>query len=273
MDGASCVGDDLACAPGIYAVGECAEHRGKVYGLVAPLWEQTAQLADRLSGRNPNAVYTGSKVSTKLKVMGIDLAVMGEKEPSEEGDEVVSYSEPSKGVYKKLIVRNDRLAGAIVLGDGAIAPALLQTFAAGSAGFGQPRRTPVFDTGVVDKSKARQPESMPDDARVCDCNNVSKAQIIEAVLQGARSIRAVCDATRASTGCGSCRPEVEAIVALACERLEPGSPEPGARSPKPGAKQDRAPQAGERRARCGRRPARDSPAMDGRASMTPIASD
>ncbi len=64
---------------------------------------------------------------------------------------------------------------------------------------------------------------MPDDARVCDCNNVSKAQIIEAVLQGARSVRAVCDATRASTGCGSCRPEVEAIVALACERVEPGA--------------------------------------------------
>ena len=65
----------------LYAVGECAEHRGRVYGLVAPLWEQTARLADRLSGRNPDAVYTGSHVSTKLKVMGVDLAVMGDKDP------------------------------------------------------------------------------------------------------------------------------------------------------------------------------------------------
>ena len=102
------VGDDLACCAGdvpvsdVFAVGECAEHRGKVYGLVAPLWEQTARLADRLSGRNPDAVYVGSSVSTKLKVMGVDLAVMGDKEPVGEDDEVVSYSEPSRGIYKKL---------------------------------------------------------------------------------------------------------------------------------------------------------------------------
>ncbi len=229
------VGDDLSCAPGVYAVGECAEHRGKVYGLVAPLWEQTAQLADRLSGRNPDAVYVGSKVSTKLKVMGIDLAVMGEKEPAHETDEVVSYSEPSRGIYKKLIVRNGRLAGAIVLGDAAIAPSLLQTFAGGLP-IAENRADILFsNAGAVDAAALRQPESMPDDTRVCDCNNVTKAQIIEAVLQGATSVRAVCDATRASTGCGSCRPEVEALVALACQRVEPGprAPESGARAPEP----------------------------------------
>ena len=131
------VGDDLGCfagdtpAPGVFAVGECAEHRGRVYGLVAPLWEQTARLADRLSGRNPDAVYLGSSVSTKLKVMGVDLAVMGDKDPVGDDDEVVSYSEPSRGIYKKLIVRNGRLAGAIILGDGGIVPSLLQTFASG----------------------------------------------------------------------------------------------------------------------------------------------
>ena len=82
------VGDDLGCfagdtpAPDVCAVGECAEHRGRVYGLVAPLWEQTARLADRLSGHNPDAVYVGSSVSTKLKVMGVDLAVMGEDRKS-----------------------------------------------------------------------------------------------------------------------------------------------------------------------------------------------
>ena len=95
--------------------------------------------ADRLSGRNPDAVYVGSSVSTKLKVMGVDLAVMGDKEPVGEDDEVVSYSEPSRGIYKKLIVRNDRLAGAIVLGDGAVVPSLLQTFASGSPPARQPR--------------------------------------------------------------------------------------------------------------------------------------
>ena len=66
--------------PAICAVGECAEHRGMVYGLVAPLWEQTAVLADRLTGRADDKVYEGSRTSTKLKVMGVDLAVMGEKQ-------------------------------------------------------------------------------------------------------------------------------------------------------------------------------------------------
>ena len=79
------VTDELRC-PGdasVFAIGECAQHRGQVYGLVAPLWEQAKALADRLSGRIPDAVYTGSRVSTKLKVMGVDLAVMGDQEPSE----------------------------------------------------------------------------------------------------------------------------------------------------------------------------------------------
>src|SRR5439155_14777630 len=101
------VGDDLRSPddPSIYAIGECAEHRGRTYGLVAPLWEQARVLADRLTGRNPQAMYVGSKVSTKLKVMGIELAVMGEKEPSGPEDEVTTYVENSRGIYKKLIVR------------------------------------------------------------------------------------------------------------------------------------------------------------------------
>ena len=220
------VGDDLACfagdtsLPDVFAVGECAEHRGRVYGLVAPLWEQTARLADRLSGRDPAAVYLGSTVSTKLKVMGVDLAVMGDKEPIDEDDEVVSYSEPSRGVYKKLIVRNDRLAGAIILGDGAVVPSLLQTFASGTT-LHENRADILFAPPAAPAARGSEAAaSTPDTARICDCNDVSKAQIIEAVLGGARSVQAVCDVTRASTGCGSCRPEVEAIVTLAWRGLE-----------------------------------------------------
>ncbi len=220
------VGDDLGCfadgnaASDVFAVGECAEHRGRVYGLVAPLWEQTARLADRLSGRNPEAVYLGSSVSTKLKVMGVDLAVMGDKDPVGEDDEVVSYSEPSRGIYKKLIVRNDRLAGAIILGDGAVVPSLLQTFASG-APLTENRADILFvPPAVIAKRGPDVAATTPDTARICDCNDVSKAQIIEAVLKGARSVQAVCDVTRASTGCGSCRPEVEAIVTLACQGIE-----------------------------------------------------
>ena len=211
------VGDDLACTgvEGVYAIGECAQHRGRVYGLVAPLWEQAQVLADRLSGKNPRALYVGSKPSTKLKVAGVDLAAMGERDAAEEDDEVVSYGEPARGVYKKLIVRRDRLVGAIVIGDGAIVPSLLRVFSEATA-------IPADRAELLFRAMAAAPPSapqIPDEALVCNCNGVTKAQIIEAVLGGARSLGAVCDATRASTGCGSCRPEVEAIVGLACQGL------------------------------------------------------
>jgi NAD(P)H-dependent nitrite reductase large subunit len=211
------VGDDLTCdgAPDVYAIGECAEHRGRVYGLVAPLWEQAQVLADRLSGRNPQALYTGSRPSTKLKVAGVDLAVMGDKDPVEEDDEVVTYAEPSRGIYKKIVVRNNRLAGAIVLGDGSIVPSLVRLFGEASA-------IPENRVDLLFRPTAMAPpsaEATADTALICNCNGVTKAQIIESVLQGARSVRGVSEATRACTGCGSCRPEVQAIVELACEGL------------------------------------------------------
>jgi NAD(P)H-dependent nitrite reductase large subunit len=211
------VGDDLACegVSDVCAIGECAEHRGRVYGLVAPLWEQAQVLADRLSGKNPRALYTGSRPSTKLKVAGVDLAVMGDKDPVEEDDEVVTYAEPSRGIYKKLVVRNNRLAGAIVLGDGAIVPSLVRLFGDSSV-------VPENRADLLFRAAAAAPvptAAMPDLTLICNCNGVTKAQIIEAVLQGARSVSGVSAATRACTGCGSCRPEVQAIVELACQGL------------------------------------------------------
>jgi nitrite reductase (NADH) large subunit len=209
------VGDDLRSAndPHIYAVGECAQHRGQVYGLVAPLWEQTQVLADRLTGRNPQAVYTGSKVSTKLKVMGIELAVMGEKEPGSDQDDVVTYAEPSRGIYKKLIVRDGRLAGAIVLGDGSIAPALLQAFDRGTR-LPENRAEMLFPL-AADGAPALRVADMADDVQVCNCNGVSKGQIMSAAQAGCRTLKAVCDKTRAGTGCGSCKPLIQSVLELA----------------------------------------------------------
>ena len=211
------VDDDLACvgASDIYAIGECVEHRGQVYGLVAPVWEQARVLADRLTGRNPSSIYEGSRLSTKLKVAGIDLAVMGLKDPADD-DEVITYAEPSRGIYKKLIVRDDRLVGASLLGDGTVVPTLTQMFAE-SMSLPENRSEAMFS--IPDDLRLPAPQDIPDTARICDCNGVTKAQIIEAVLSGARSVPSVCDVTRASTGCGTCRPEVERIVALACQGL------------------------------------------------------
>jgi nitrite reductase (NADH) large subunit len=210
-DGLTCLDD-----PDIFAVGECAQHAGRLYGLVAPLWEQTAILADRLTGRRPGAAYRGSRVSTKLKVMGIELAVMGESAARDEDDEEVVYSEPGRGIYKKLIVRKGRLAGAILLGDTSNAPALLQAYDRGAI-LPENRAELLFPDAV--ETSGLSLESLPDDAQVCNCNGVSKGRIIEAVKNGCRSLKALCDATRAGTGCGSCKGQVNRLLEFAAGDL------------------------------------------------------
>lgn len=212
------VGDDLASPadPDIYAVGECAEHDGRVYGLVAPLWEQTEVLAGRLAGSDPLSLYRGSSTSTKLKVMGVELAVMGEKEPAGPDDEVVTYSEPARGIYKKVIVRDGQLAGAILLGDGLAAPSLLQAFYRGTQL--PDDRSEVLFAASNDNAPAVL-AYVPDSAQICNCNGVTKGQILTAIQSGRVTLKAVCDATRAGTGCGSCKPQVRGILEIACDGL------------------------------------------------------
>ncbi len=208
------VNDDLSChnVPDIYAIGECAQHRGQVYGLVAPLWEQAQSLAERLTNHNPQAIYQGSQIATKLKVMGVELAVMGEKEPSHESDEVVTYAEPSHGIYKKLIVRDGRLAGAILLGDGLATPRLLQVFDRREV---LPENRAELLFPLAGESKAINVADLPETAQICNCNGVSKGKIVAAVKAGQRSLKMLCDATRAGSGCGSCKPQVQALLELA----------------------------------------------------------
>ncbi|GAC1345648.1 MAG: hypothetical protein NVSMB23_22050 [Myxococcales bacterium] len=205
------VGDDLKTPefPSVHALGECAQHRGRVYGLVAPGWEQAAVLADRLSGRKPGALYTGSQVATRLKVMGVDLSVMGLRDAVAEGDEEVTFSDPARGVYKKLVVRNKRLAGAVLLGDTSAAPALLQAFDRGAT-LPDDRAALLFPG--LSRAVAGSAADLPDEARICDCNGVSKGMLAAAVREGHQSLEALCSATRAGTGCGSCRPRLRELL-------------------------------------------------------------
>ena len=213
------VTDSLACRndQDIYSIGECAEHRSQVYGLVAPLWEQARVLAERLTGRNADALYTGSRISTKLKVMGVELAVAGDKDPSSDEDEVVTYVEPNRNVYKKVIVRDGKVTGAILLGDGLTVPRILQAFDRGEA-LPENRSELLFPLSA-DAGPMLNVEDLPDDAQICNCNGVTKAKIVAAVDNGNRSLEAVCDATRAGTGCGSCKMQVQAVLELAADGL------------------------------------------------------
>jgi nitrite reductase (NADH) large subunit len=125
----------------------------------------------------------------------------------------VTYAEPSRGIYKKLIVRDGRLAGAIVLGDGSIAPALLQAFDRGTR-LPENRAEMLFPL-AADGAPALRVADMADDVQVCNCNGVSKGQIMSAAQAGCRTLKAVCDKTRAGTGCGSCKPLIQSVLELA----------------------------------------------------------
>jgi nitrite reductase (NADH) large subunit len=196
----------------VYAVGECAQHRGATYGLATPIREQTAVLADRLTGADPAARYGGSTLVTRLKVSGVELATIGIAEPEHENDEVARFSEPRRGVYKSAIVRDGKLVGAILLGDLAKAPFLTQAFDQGTA-LPKDRAALLFD--LAGPPPELGATGQPDDAEVCRCNGVSKGAIRASVLAGQRSLPQVAAATRAGTECGSCRAQVVQLIEAA----------------------------------------------------------
>ena len=200
--------------PRIYAVGECVAHRGIAYGLVAPLFEQAKVCANHLANFGI-ARYTGSVTSTKLKVTGIDLFSAGDFMGGDGMDEIVLH-DPSGGVYKKLVVKNDILVGAVLYGDTADGAWYFQLVKDGQniheirdhLMFGQNH---VGDVGHAGVSKAA---AMADDAEVCGCNGVCKGDIVKAIKsKGLFTLDDVRKHTKASSSCGSCTGLVEQILA------------------------------------------------------------
>ena len=195
--------------PDVYAVGECVQHRGEVYGLVAPLWEQAVVLAYQITGTDTSAAYFGSRTATKLKVAGVDVASMGVQGPERDTDEHIVFSEPRRGVYKSLVIRDEKLIGATMLGDTSKVAFLMQAF---DHGLPLPAErlemmfnlgTPAADVGAAE---------LADDAQVCNCNGVSKGALVACVTGGVTSVTGVMDKTRAGKGCGSCKSLVAQIV-------------------------------------------------------------
>ncbi|WP_298990598.1 nitrite reductase large subunit NirB [uncultured Pseudokineococcus sp.] len=214
-EGAAGVGGAAGGAPdGVYAVGECVQHRGVVYGLVAPLWEQATVLADVLTGADPRAEYHGSRTCTKLKVAGVDVAAMGLSGPERAEDELIVFSESSKGVYQSVVVRDGRLVGATLVGDVRRTPVLQQAFDR-QLPLPEERLRLLFDLGAAGEEQGAA--ELPDDAQVCNCNGVTRGAITGAVAGGCTSVKGVMDATRAGKGCGSCKGLVGQLVELAAD--------------------------------------------------------
>ncbi|MBT2226870.1 FAD-dependent oxidoreductase [Nonomuraea sp. NEAU-A123] len=200
--------------PAVFAIGECAEHDGTVYGLVAPAWEQAAVAAEVITGGK--ALYRGSRLVTRLKARSVELAAMGETQLTEEHAEVVRFTHRARGTYRKLVIRDGRLVGAILLGDTDAVGTLTQLFDRGGPLPGD--RAGLLFPGLATVTVADSPVLMPDAAKVCQCNNVTKGQIRACWEAGARDVAAVASATRATTGCGTCRDAVEGIVGWLCEQ-------------------------------------------------------
>jgi nitrite reductase (NADH) large subunit len=198
------VNDTLATeVPGVYAFGECAEHRGKTYGIVTPVWEQAAVLADVLTGNQPQQRYRGSKLYTRLKVAGVDVASMGTLSPEFERDQVLQIVEERRDCYRKLIVRDGVLVGAMLVGNTAATASLVQLFDRGD---------PVPEDPLELLCTLRAPAPAGERV-VCNCNQVTEQTLCEAIAGGCGSTAALGDATRAGTGCGSCQGELTQLLA------------------------------------------------------------
>jgi nitrite reductase (NADH) large subunit len=195
--------------PNIFGVGECVQHRGVTYGLVAPIWEQTKVLAQRLTGTNPEADYTGSKLATKLKVMGVELASMGKVTDVLPTDEVVQFSEPARQVYWKAIIREGRVNAACMLGDLGPADDIVRLFMSGEPA--PARRLELFFSPVPAQKEVSLAE-LPDSQPICDCNGVNKGTVCAAIRAGKCTVGSVGKMTRAGTGCGSCKKLIKGLI-------------------------------------------------------------
>jgi len=198
----------------VLAVGECVEHDGNVYGLVAPLWDMCRSLADGLTDQHSG--YKGSVTSTKLKVAGLDVFSAGDFSGGE-GCEDIVLRDASRGVYKRVVVKDDRVIGAVLYGDTADGGWYFDLLKRGE-NVADMRDLLIFGQAFAQGGGALDPKSavaaLSDDAEICGCNGVSKGQVVSCIEEGACSLDAVRAGCKASASCGSCTGLVQNLLAV-----------------------------------------------------------
>ncbi len=203
------VGDDLRTDdPRIYAIGECALHHGTTYGLVAPGYDMADTLAQTLTG-SPSA-FEGSDMSTKLKLLGVDVASLGKPFPDNPDQPTVVLQDLVNGVYKKLVLDDagERLVGAMLVGDAKEYASLLHLVRSGEKVSGN------LDALIVgDRDGGDDGGGLPAEAQICSCNNVTMGDLCRGIReQSLASLQDVQKHTSAGTGCGGCLPTVADIL-------------------------------------------------------------
>jgi nitrite reductase (NADH) large subunit len=198
--------------PAVYAVGECVEHRGSLFGLVAPLYDMARVLADRVT-KVAETDYVPAVTGTRLKVTGIDMFSAGDFIGDENTDDIV-FRDAARGVHKKLVVRDDKLVGAVLYGDAGDSAWYFDMIRNGTD-IAALRDTLVFGPGAGG-GEAPGVESLPDTAEICGCNGVSKGTILAAIgKHKLSSVDQVRSRTKASASCGSCTCQVEGLLGYA----------------------------------------------------------
>lgn len=196
--------------PAIYAVGECVEHRGALFGLVAPLYEMAKIVADRVT-RTAESDYLPAVTGTRLKVTGIDMFSAGDFTGDENTDDVV-FRDAARGVHKKLVLRDDKLIGAVLYGE-ARDSAWYFDLIRNETDISALRDTLVFGPGAGNGGAAPGVEALPDTAEICGCNGVSKGTILAAIgKHKLTTVDQVRSRTKASASCGSCTCQVESLL-------------------------------------------------------------
>jgi nitrite reductase (NADH) large subunit len=203
--------------PHIYAIGECALWDRKVFGLVAPGYEMARVAAARLLGED--AEFRGADLSTKLKLMGVDVASIGDAHGATPDSRAYVFTDERKQVYKKLVTSDDgrQLLGAVLVGDAAEYGTLLQMMLNRIPLPAQPEFL-ILPAGDG-KRAGLGPDLLPASAQICSCNDVSKGALCEAVAGGATTVAQLKSCTRAGTSCGGCVPLVTAVMKAEMQRL------------------------------------------------------
>lgn len=191
----------------IYAIGEVALHRGMIYGLVAPGYEMAEVLATNFTGGERD--FTGVDLSTKLKLMGVDVASFGQFEGDADVAKSITFEDPITGVYKKLYVTSDgkHLLGGMLVGDASDYTRLLSLCRGG-----KPLTRPASELLVGSPQAAPSAAGLEDDCQICSCNNVTKEALCQAIEAGASTVGELKKCTKAGSGCGGCVPLVTDIL-------------------------------------------------------------
>ncbi|MGH8302433.1 MAG: nitrite reductase large subunit NirB, partial [Steroidobacteraceae bacterium] len=207
--------DDFCCTsePDIYAIGECALWQGRIFGLVAPGYQMAEVAARHVAGESA-AAFTGADMSTKLKLLGVDVASIGDAHAATPGARSCAFVDERREIYKRLVIDSDgkRLLGGVLVGDAADYGTLVQMMLHGMPLPEHPESLilPVRDSGGTAAGAGLA--ALPQDVQICSCNNVSKGAICAAVEGGCTTVGAIRASTRAASTCGGCAPLVKQIL-------------------------------------------------------------